>query len=80
MNNLQRDFYNTFGADYNVWNELMPLVVDKGICLSPAFDKPDTDWYADAIFSTNINHATTAKTPQEAAAMLLLAMHDMGDL
>jgi hypothetical protein len=61
--------------DYcNNWHYIMLLAVKYKVTLCPAQNTKDTEWYADAIFSSNLESCFSNQSPQRAIASCLLAM------
>ena len=59
------------------WDCIMPLAIKYNIVLSPAQDAPDTEWYADRIFSDELESCWCDDKPQRAVACVLLLMEGL---
>jgi hypothetical protein len=65
--------------DYcNNWNNIMPLAIKYNIALSPADNNPNGgQWYADRIFSNELESCWCDDKPQRAVACVLLLMEEI---
>jgi hypothetical protein len=70
--------YEGVGFDLNGWNTIMPLAIKYNIALSPADNRPEGgQWYADRIFSDELESCWCDKKPQRAIACVLLLMEGL---
>lgn len=69
---INKDFALVMVDYCNNWNDVMPLAVEYGISLCPSEDKKDCEWYADKIFSRNLESCWSDKSPQRAIACCLI--------